>query len=60
LNLARPGSGITAIKLVMQDSQLKEERVRSNRGNSVQFNTTVFRDGLLFGISNGGQLFYSY
>ena len=57
LILAGPGSGMSAIKLAMQDGKLKEEKVWSNRDNSVQFNTPVLKDGLLFGLSNGGQLF---
>ncbi len=57
LILAGPGTGITAIKLALDGEGLKEEKVWGNTDNSVQFNTPVLKDGKLYGLSNGGQLF---
>ena len=55
--VAGPGNGFSAFKLQMQGGEVKDEKVWSNTDNSVRFNTPVLKDGLLFGISNGGQVF---
>ena len=61
LIIAGPGTGLTALKIMKvtrpDDSVLVEERVWRNTDNSLQFNTPVLKDGLLFGLSNAGQLF---
>jgi len=57
LILAGPGSGISAIALAKDGSELKEEQLWTNTDNSVQFSSPVLRDGLIFGLSNNNTLF---
>jgi outer membrane protein assembly factor BamB len=52
-----PGSGISALKLKKQGDKIVEERLWSNTDNSLGFNTPVLKDGLVFGISGGDQVF---
>lgn len=54
---AGPTKGITAEKIVKQGDELATEDVWANGDNSVQFNTPVLKDGLVFGISNVNSLF---
>jgi outer membrane protein assembly factor BamB len=58
--IAGPGSGVSAIRLTMSNGpepRPAEERVWRNTDNSLQFNSPVLKDGLLFGLSSAGQLF---
>ncbi len=57
LIVAGPGSGMSAFKLKMQDGKLVEEKLWSNPDNSVGFNTPVLKDGFVYGLSGGDQLF---
>ncbi len=57
LIIAGPGTGITALKMKKQGDKLVEEKLWSNTDNSVGFNTPVLKNGLVFGISGGDQLF---
>ena len=58
--VAGPGTGVTAFRLSKRggaEQSLSEERVWQNTDNSLQFNSPVLKDGMLFGLSNAGQLF---
>jgi outer membrane protein assembly factor BamB len=57
LVVAGPGSGITALALKKEGNEVASEKVWGNTDNSVMYNTPVLKDGLLFGLSNGNQLF---
>jgi outer membrane protein assembly factor BamB len=50
-------AGMTAVKLSKQGDELKEEEAWAYKGNSLMFNTPVFRNGALFGISDRDLLF---
>ena len=54
---AGPTRGTTAENLKKGAEQLTSEKVWNNADNSLQFNTPVLKDGLLFGISNMNSLF---
>jgi outer membrane protein assembly factor BamB len=55
--LAGPGSGISAIAVNKQEDELTEQQVWSNTDNSVQFNSPVLKDGMIYGLSNNNTLF---
>jgi outer membrane protein assembly factor BamB len=55
--VAGPGSGMSAIALESEGDALAEEQLWNNTDNSLQFNTPVFKDGFIFGLSNNGTLF---
>jgi outer membrane protein assembly factor BamB len=57
LVFAGPTRGITAVKLEKKDAELAASDAWKNGDNSVQFNTPVIRDDLLFGLSNLGSVF---
>jgi outer membrane protein assembly factor BamB len=57
LIVAGPGSGLTGLKITGQGEQADVERVWRNDENSLQFNSPVLKDGLLFGLTGAGQLF---
>jgi outer membrane protein assembly factor BamB len=57
LIVAGPGSGLTGLKITGQGDQPDVQRVWRNDENSLQFNTPVLKDGLLFGLTGAGQLF---
>jgi outer membrane protein assembly factor BamB len=57
LVIAGPGSGLTAFQMDKDGEELAAEKVWGNMDNTVVFNTPVLKDGLLFGLSNGNQLF---
>src|SRR5439155_16006180 len=46
------GQGTKALKLEKQGDQLAPQVLWSNTDNSVQFNTPVLKNGLIFGISD--------
>jgi outer membrane protein assembly factor BamB len=54
---AGPNKGTTAVKLEKQGTELASEALWANPDNSVQFNTPVLRDGLVYGISGLNSLF---
>ena len=51
------GRGIKALKIEKQGDAFVANELWSNAGLGVQFNTPVLRDGLLFGMSDSGNLF---
>jgi outer membrane protein assembly factor BamB len=51
------GRGTRAVKVEKEDGKLVAKELWSNRENSVQFNTPVLKEGLLFGISARDRLF---
>jgi len=51
------GRGTKAVKIEKQADAFVANEVWSNAELGVQFNTPVLRDGLLFGLSDGGNLF---
>ncbi len=57
LILAGPGSGMSAIALMLNGDKLKEELLWTNTDNSVQFSSPVLKEGLIFGLSNNNTLF---
>jgi outer membrane protein assembly factor BamB len=57
LVLAGPGSGMSAITLTKDGSELAEEQLWTNTDNSVQFSSPVLKGGLVFGLSNNNTLF---
>lgn len=57
LVIGGPGTGITALKLNKEGAELASEKVWGNTDNSVNFSTPVLRDGLLFALSKGNELF---
>lgn len=57
LIFAGPNRGITAEKLVMQNGKLSVKELWRNTDNSVQFNTPLLKDGLLYGLSTSNSLF---
>jgi outer membrane protein assembly factor BamB len=54
---AGPAQGMTAEKLVKQGDELAAEPLWKNGDNSMNFNTPVLKDGLLYGISQANALF---
>ena len=48
---------MTAFKMKKEGDKLVEEKLWSNTDNSVGFNTPVLKNGLMFGLSSGDQLF---
>ena len=54
---AGPNKGTTAVKIAKQGADLGSEALWANPDNSVQFNTPVVRDGLVYGISGLNSLF---
>jgi outer membrane protein assembly factor BamB len=57
LIIGGPGSGMSALKLKKQGDKLVEETLWRNTDNSLQFNSPVFKNGLVFGISGADKLF---
>lgn len=55
--LAGPGSGMSAIRLEMSGGEVTEEQTWINTDNSVQFNTPVLKDGMIYGLSGNNTLF---
>jgi outer membrane protein assembly factor BamB len=51
------GRGTRAVKIEMQGDSVAAKELWSNPDNSVQFNTPVLKNGLLFGISQRGDFF---
>ncbi|MGD8500444.1 MAG: PQQ-like beta-propeller repeat protein [Phycisphaerales bacterium] len=51
------GRGTKALKIEKQGDGFAAQELWSNPELAVQFNTPVLKDGLLFGLSNGGNLF---
>lgn len=51
------GRGTKAVKLEKQGNSLTGKELWSNAEKSVQFNTPVLKDGLLYGITQGNELF---
>jgi outer membrane protein assembly factor BamB len=51
------GRGSRALKIEKQGDTLEAKELWSNPENSVQFNTPVLKNGLLFGLSQRGNLF---
>ncbi len=49
--------GTKAVKIEKQGDKFEAKPLWSNAEESVQFNTPVFKDGLLYGITQGNQLF---
>ena len=54
---AGPNRGTTAEEITIQGAKIASEKLWSNADNSVQFNTPVRREGLIFGISTANSLF---
>lgn len=57
LILCSSGRGATALKLEKQGDDFSVNELWNDRDDSVQFNTPVLKDGLLYGISQRGELF---
>ena len=57
LIFAGPTRGMTAKKLVSKDQKLAAEPLWTNPDNSVMYDTPVYKNGLLFGLSNLNSLF---
>jgi hypothetical protein len=57
LIIAGPGTGMTAFSMKKDGDKLVEEKLWNNTDNSIGFNTPVLKGGLMFGLSNGNQLF---
>jgi outer membrane protein assembly factor BamB len=57
LIFAGPTRGITAKKLVQNQDAVLAEALWSNPDNSVMYNTPVYKNGLLFGLSSLNSLF---
>jgi hypothetical protein len=57
LIFAGPERGMTAETLVLEDGKLTVKDLWRNTDHSVQFNTPVLKDGLLFGLSNRDAVF---
>lgn len=55
--IAGPRSGMTAEKLALQDGKMTVQELWKNTDNSVQFNTPVLKDGLLYGLSSSDSVF---
>jgi outer membrane protein assembly factor BamB len=51
------GRGATAVQLAKQGDALAAKELWSNKDNSTQYNTPVYKDGLMFGISERDNLF---
>jgi outer membrane protein assembly factor BamB len=51
------GRGTRAVKIAKQDGTFAAKELWSNPENSVQFNTPVLKDGLVFGLSDRDNLF---
>jgi outer membrane protein assembly factor BamB len=51
------GRGVKAIAINLQGGKIESKEVWSNTENSVQYNTPILKDGLIFGITNRDQLF---
>jgi outer membrane protein assembly factor BamB len=57
LIFAGPESGLTAEQLALKDAKLEAKDLWRNTDNSVQFNTPVLKDGLLYGLSTSNDVF---
>jgi hypothetical protein len=59
LIIAGPGSGISVLAMTKEGDALKEKELSTTKytANSVGFNTPVLKDGALYGLSSGNQLF---
>jgi len=57
LVFAGPTRGLTALKLATKEEKVEVEDTWRNEESSVQYNTPVIRDGLMFGLSNLNSLF---
>ena len=51
------GRGTHAVKLEKKDAELAGKELWNNSDNSVQYNTPVVKDGLVFGLSDRNSLF---
>ncbi len=51
------GRGTKAVKIEKKGDELAAQELWSNKDNSVQFNTPVVKDGLVFGLSDRDNLF---
>jgi outer membrane protein assembly factor BamB len=51
------GRGTKAVKLEKQGDRVGEKELWSNKEKTVQFNTPVLKDGMLYGISGTNELF---
>jgi outer membrane protein assembly factor BamB len=51
------GRGVRAVRLEAEDGGFRARELWHNRAKSVQFNTPVIKDGLLFGLSQENELF---
>jgi outer membrane protein assembly factor BamB len=49
--------GTKAVKLEKKDSEVAAKELWSNKDNSVQFNSPVLKNGLIYGLSNSDKLF---
>ncbi len=54
---AGSGRPTTAVKMASQDAKLAAKELWTNSDNSVQYNTPVIKDGLMFGLSERNELF---
>lgn len=54
---AGPERGVTAMKLAKEGSEFASQELWTNADNSLQFNTPVLKNGLLFGLSNLSSVF---
>jgi outer membrane protein assembly factor BamB len=54
---AGSGRGATAVKFEMEGDKLVAKELWKNSEKSVQFNTPVLKDGLLYGITQSNELF---
>jgi outer membrane protein assembly factor BamB len=57
LIFAGPERGMTAVKLALADGKITIQELWKNADNSVQFNTPVVKDGLLYGLSATNNVF---
>jgi outer membrane protein assembly factor BamB len=54
---AGSGRGVTAVQFAKQGDKVSAKELWKNTDKSVQFNTPVIKDGLLYGITQGNDLF---
>lgn len=54
---AGSGRGVTAVKLEKKGDAISASELWKNQDNSVMFNTPVLKNGLIFGLSAGNDLF---
>ena len=51
------GRGVKAVKIEKKGDEFTTKELWANSDNSVQFNTPIIKDGLVFGLSNSDKLF---